>query len=91
MRELAKAGVPIGFCGGGTSLFSANEIDVEVAWLTPQSGFRSTIALRNRQRLSTPSRQSLRFFKSDRLLGKQGEGLTGKHRRQRKRQADASK
>ena len=34
MRELAKAGVG-GLCGGGgTPLFSANEVDVEVAWLT---------------------------------------------------------
>lgn len=31
MRELAKAGVLVGFCGGGgTPLFSANEMDVEV-------------------------------------------------------------
>lgn len=43
MRELAKAGVLVGFCGGGgTPLFSANEIDVEVAWLTPQSEYRPT-------------------------------------------------
>ena len=41
MRELAKAGVLVGFCGGGgTPLFSANEIDVEVAWLSPQSEYR---------------------------------------------------
>lgn len=34
MRELAKAGVLVGFCGGGgTPLFSANEVDVEVVWL----------------------------------------------------------
>jgi hypothetical protein len=34
MRELAKAGVMVGFCGGGgTPLYSAHEIDVEVAWL----------------------------------------------------------
>ena len=43
MRELAKAGVLVGFCGGGgTPLFAANEVDVEVAWLTPQSEYRST-------------------------------------------------
>ena len=43
MRELAKAGVLVGFCGGGgTPLFSANEIDVEVAWLSPQSEYRPT-------------------------------------------------
>lgn len=43
MRELAKAGVLVGFCGGGgTPLFSANEVDVEAAWLTPQSEYRPT-------------------------------------------------
>lgn len=43
MRELAKAGVLVGFCGGGgTPLFSANEVDVEVAWLMPQSEYRPT-------------------------------------------------
>ncbi len=43
MRELAKAGVIIGFCGGGgTPLFSANEVDVEVAWFSPQSEYRPT-------------------------------------------------
>lgn len=43
MRELAKAGVLVGFCGGGgTPLFSANEIDVEVAWFCPQSEYRPT-------------------------------------------------
>ncbi|WP_250500193.1 type I-F CRISPR-associated endonuclease Cas1f [Caballeronia sp. GAWG1-5s-s] len=43
MRELAKAGVLVGFCGGGgTPLFSANETDVEVAWMSPQSEYRPT-------------------------------------------------
>jgi len=43
MRELAKAGVLVGFCGGGgTPLFSANEVDVEVAWQSPQSEYRPT-------------------------------------------------
>lgn len=43
MRELAKAGVLVGFCGGGGSpLFSANEVDVEVAWFSPQSEYRPT-------------------------------------------------
>lgn len=42
-RELAKAGVLVGFCGGGgTPLFSANEVDIEVAWFTPQSEYRPT-------------------------------------------------
>jgi len=43
MRELAKAGVLVGFCGGGgTPLFSANEVDIEVAWFSPQSEYRAT-------------------------------------------------
>ena len=43
MRELAKAGVLAGFCGGGgTPLFSVNEMDVEVAWFSPQSEYRPT-------------------------------------------------
>lgn len=43
MRELAKAGVLVGFSGGGgTPLFSANEVDVEVAWFSPQSEYRPT-------------------------------------------------
>lgn len=43
MRELAKAGVMVGFCGGGgTPLFAGNEVDVEVSWLSPQSEYRPT-------------------------------------------------
>lgn len=43
MRELAKAGVLVGFCGGGgTPLYAATEVDVEVAWLNPQSEYRPT-------------------------------------------------
>lgn len=43
VRELAKAGVLVGFCGGGgTPLFSANEMDVELAWFSPQSEYRPT-------------------------------------------------
>ncbi|MGB0467048.1 MAG: type I-F CRISPR-associated endonuclease Cas1f [Pontibacterium sp.] len=43
MRELAKAGVLVGFCGGGgTPLFAANEVQVDVSWLLPQSEYRPT-------------------------------------------------
>ncbi|MGL5036500.1 MAG: type I-F CRISPR-associated endonuclease Cas1f [Aeromonas sp.] len=43
MREFAKAGVLVGFCGGGgTPLFAANEVEVNVSWLTPQSEYRPT-------------------------------------------------
>jgi CRISPR-associated protein Cas1 len=39
VRELAKAGVMLGFCGGGgTPLFAAQE----VAWISPQSEYRPT-------------------------------------------------
>lgn len=43
MREFAKAGVLVGFCGGGgTPLFSANEVEVEIVWFSPQSEYRPT-------------------------------------------------
>ncbi|MGI0115347.1 type I-F CRISPR-associated endonuclease Cas1f [Zooshikella sp. RANM57] len=48
MRELSKAGVMVGFCGGGgTPLFSANEIDVDAMWFSPQSEYRPTEYLQN--------------------------------------------
>lgn len=43
VRELAKAGVLLGFCGGGgTPLFAGMEQTLEVAWLAPQSEYRPT-------------------------------------------------
>ncbi|WP_445374479.1 type I-F CRISPR-associated endonuclease Cas1f [Photorhabdus tasmaniensis] len=43
MREFARAGVLVGFCGGGgTPLFAANDVEVDVSWLTPQSEYRPT-------------------------------------------------
>lgn len=43
MRELAKAGVMVGFCGGGgTPLFAANEQETDVLWFSPQSEYRPT-------------------------------------------------
>lgn len=43
MRELAKAGVLVGFCGGGgTPLLSADEVDIDAIWLSPQSEYRPT-------------------------------------------------
>ena len=48
MRELAKAGVLVGFCGGGgTPLFSGLERDLEVAWFVPQSEYRPNEYLQN--------------------------------------------
>jgi CRISPR-associated protein Cas1 len=41
IREFAKAGVLIGFCGGGgTPLFSANEVEIDVSFFSPQSEYR---------------------------------------------------
>ncbi len=43
VRELAKAGVMLGFCGGGgTPLFAGTEHCMEVAWLPGQSEYRPT-------------------------------------------------
>lgn len=43
MREFARAGVMVGFCGtDGTPLYSANEVDIDVSWLSPQSEYRPT-------------------------------------------------
>lgn len=43
MRELAKAGVMVGFCGGGgTPLFCGTEADIAVEWFLPQSEYRPT-------------------------------------------------
>jgi CRISP-associated protein Cas1 len=48
MRELAKAGVMVGFSGGGgTPLFAGTDADVAVSWLTPQSEYRPTEYLQN--------------------------------------------
>jgi CRISPR-associated protein Cas1 len=41
VRELSKAGVMLGFCGGGgTPLFAGTELSSEVAWMVPQSEYR---------------------------------------------------
>lgn len=46
VRELAKAGVMLGFCGGGgTPLFAGMEQVLEVAWFPPQSEYRPTAYL----------------------------------------------
>jgi len=43
MRELSKAGVLVGFCGGGGSpLFMANEAALDIEWMQPQSEYRPT-------------------------------------------------
>lgn len=48
MREFARAGVMVGFCGtDGTPLYSANEVDIDVSWFCPQSEYRPTSYLQN--------------------------------------------
>jgi CRISP-associated protein Cas1 len=48
MRELAKAGVMVGFSGGGgTPLFAGTEAEIAVSWLSPQSEYRPTEYLQN--------------------------------------------
>jgi CRISPR-associated protein Cas1 len=43
VQYFAKAGVMLGFCGGGgTPLYSANEYDFDVLWFSPQSEYRPT-------------------------------------------------
>lgn len=43
VRELARAGVMLGFCGGGgTPLFAGTEATLDVAWIPPQSEYRPT-------------------------------------------------
>jgi CRISPR-associated protein Cas1 len=43
MRELAQAGVMVGFCGtDGTPLYAANEQEIHTSWLSPQSEYRPT-------------------------------------------------
>ena len=48
IRELAKSGVLVGFCGGGgTPLFSGTEGELEVAWFSPQSEYRPNAYLQH--------------------------------------------
>jgi len=43
MRDLSRAGVMVGFCGGGgTPLYSSTECDCDIQWISPQSEYRPT-------------------------------------------------
>jgi CRISPR-associated protein Cas1 len=65
MRELAKAGVLVGFCGGsGTPLFAANEVDVEISWFSPQSEYRPTAYLQSWVSFWFDERQRLQAAKA---------------------------
>ncbi|MGB9098118.1 type I-F CRISPR-associated endonuclease Cas1f [Erwinia sp.] len=72
MREFARAGVLVGFCGGGgTPLYAANEVETAVSWLTSQSEYRPTEYLQQwvsfwfneEYRL-----QAARFFQQTRII-----------------------
>lgn len=71
MRELAKAGVAVGFCGGGgTPLFSAADREIPVVWLTPQSEYRPVEYVQQWFRLwSDPQRRlnAAKYFQKVRL------------------------
>ena len=71
VRELAKAGVMLGFCGGGgTPLFAAQEHELEVAWFAPQSEYRPTEYLQAWTRFWFDDGQRLaaaKLFQAERL------------------------
>ncbi|WP_310569537.1 type I-F CRISPR-associated endonuclease Cas1f [Gemmatimonas sp.] len=71
VRELAKAGVMIGFCGGGgTPLFAGTEQQLEVAWFPAQSEYRPTEYLQNWASFWFDDTQRLaaaKLFQRDRL------------------------
>ena len=69
MRELAKAGVLVGFSGGGgTPLFAANEVDFEVSWFSPQSEYRPTEYLQHWMRFWFDEGARLQAAKTLQLL-----------------------
>ena len=71
VRELSKAGVPIGFCGGnGTPLYSAADHELPVLWFQPQSEYRPTEYIQSWLRFWFDERRRLsvaRFFQEKRL------------------------
>lgn len=71
MRELAKAGVMVGFCGGGgTPLFAGTDGCLDIAWMSPQSEYRPTEYLQHWVRFwfDEPLRlQAARMFQHTRL------------------------
>lgn len=94
MRELAKAGVLVGFCGGGgTPLFAANEMDHEVAWLSPQSEYRPTDHLQRWVRFWFDDRlrlEAAKTFQRSRLERIRGQWLGGRHLREASFEVEAS-
>ncbi|MBU6149393.1 MAG: type I-F CRISPR-associated endonuclease Cas1 [Verrucomicrobia bacterium] len=48
VRDLCRAGVMIGFCGGGgTPLYAGSDGEVDIQWFSPQSEYRPTEYLQN--------------------------------------------
>ena len=88
VRELAKAGVMMGFCGGGgTPLFAGSDGGLDIGWLSPQSEYRPTEYLQqwvafwfdDRWRLEAAKAfqrvrlsRILRCWEQDRVLREQG-------------------
>jgi len=72
VRELAKAGVMLGFCGGGgTPLFAGTDLTQEVAWFAPQSEYRPTEYLQHWVRFwfdDAMRLQAARLFQQARLM-----------------------
>jgi CRISPR-associated protein Cas1 len=83
MRELAKAGVLVGFCGGGgTPLFTATDSDFAVAWFSPQSEYRPTEYLQHWVRFwfdDSLRLQAAQAFQQIRLERIRQEWARGKH------------
>lgn len=75
MRELAKAGVLVGFSGGGGSpLIAAVEREDDILWFQPQSEYRPTEYLQNwvrfwfQEPLRLSAAKSLQMARLDRVL-----------------------
>ncbi len=95
MRELAKAGVLVGFCGGGgTPLYAANEVEIDFSWLTPQSEYRPTQYLQQWVQFWFDDQKRLdaaRFFQRVRLAQIRKNWLSTQLKREPNFQIDADK
>lgn len=58
MREFARAGVMVGFCGGGSPRYAGTEQDIDAAWLSPQSEYRPAEYLQNWETASALAREA---------------------------------
>lgn len=92
VRELAKAGVMFGFCGGGgTPLFAGTEQVQEVAWVPPQSEYRPTEYLQHWVRFwfdDALRLEAAKLFQQARLARVRQHWATSKHLRENGFQPD---